>query len=55
MANPNVGTKGTSEILTDFPAETGLGLLDKHEGRKPNLAAEKGTHVPKRESVGMGE
>lgn len=55
MANPNVGTKGTSEILTDFPTESGLEVGDKHEGRKPNLVAEKGTHVPKRISVGMGE
>lgn len=55
MANPNVGTKGTSEILTDFPTESGLETGQKHAGRKPNLVSQKGTHVSKRISVGLGE
>lgn len=55
MANPNVGTKGTSEILTDFPTISGLEVGDKHEGRQENLIALKGTHVPLRERVGLSE
>ena len=51
----NTGTKGTSEILTDFPTTSGIETGEKHEGRKPNLESERGTHVPRRTSVGMGD
>jgi len=50
---PNIGTKGTSEILTDFPTESGLEVGDKHDGRVTNLVAELPSHVRERERVGL--
>ncbi len=55
MANPNVGTKGTSEILTNFPTESGLETGDKHEGRQVNLIPERKSHVRFRNKVGLRE
>lgn len=51
----STGGRGTRHILTNFPTESGLESLEKQEGRKPNLVAEKGTHVRPSTSVGMGE
>ena len=56
MVNPNVGTQGTSEILTDFPTESGLNVGDKHDGREINIVSEDGTHsFESKERVGLNE
>jgi len=53
--NPNKGTKGTSEILTDFPVDSGLEEGDKHDGRITNLVSELASHVRERDKIGLSE
>ena len=50
MANNTIGEK---EIKTDFPHQTGLELIDKHEGRVINLVPTDKSLVSERVKRGL--
>ena len=50
MANNTIGEK---EIKTDWPHESGLELIDKHEGRVINLVAQEKSLVSERVKRGL--
>lgn len=48
MAN----TSGEKELRTDWPHESGLGVDQKHDGRKMHLEPEK-SFIPERKKEGL--
>lgn len=46
-------TSGMKELKRRYPVKTGLGNLDKHEGRQINLVPEQGTLYARRKRAGI--